>query len=383
MPSPPDPNELLARLPKQWAEALTAMGEPPYRAKQIFHWLHQRGLFDPGAMTDLPKALRTKLQEAGLQAPAQIEEVHRSADGARKLLLRLTDGAAVETVLLPVTSKGAVADADAAPVEGDEEEEGDASSAPAASGPAIRVTLCISTQVGCALGCVFCASGVGGLQRQLTAGEIVSQVLLGMSAFEPDESLGNVLFMGMGEPLHNYEATAQAIRLLTHPEGLGLSTRRITLSTVGLPEGLRRLGEDFGGQIGLALSLHAATDELRSALMPINRRHSVQAVIEAVRHYPSSRFRPVTVEYALMAGQNDAIADAEKLAKLLRGLQVKINLIPMNPIESSALRPSSSDAVRAFQQTLRDAGYLCFIRRRRGDDVAAACGQLVGRDTSR
>ncbi len=380
MSSPLHPKDLLDRLPEQWVEALAAVGEPPYRAKQVFRWLHQRGVFDPDAMTDLPKALRSALQEAGLEPPAQIEQVHRSADNARKLLLRLTDGAAVESVLLPVTSKGAETDG---AVEDQTEEDEAPPSDPAVVGPSVRVTQCISTQVGCALGCVFCASGASGLTRHLSAGEIVGQVLLGMSAFEPDESLGNVLFMGMGEPLHNYDATAQAIRLLTHPEGLGLSPRRITLSTVGLPDELRRLGEDFGGQIGLAISLHAATDELRSALMPINRRHPLQAVIQAVRRYPCSPYRPVTIEYALMAGENDAIDDARRLAQLLRGLRVKINLIPMNPVESSALRPSPSGETQAFQQTLRDAGYLCFIRRPRGDDVAAACGQLATREASR
>ncbi len=373
MPQPIDP---LARLPEEWVEALAALGEPPYRAAQIFRWIHHRGVIDPEAMTNLPKALRLALHEAGLAPPLQLEREHRSADGARKLVARLNDGAAIETVLLPVSPSSAVTDADAAAVVDDDDEP----KADGAHEATIRVTQCISTQVGCALGCVFCASGAAGLKRHLTAGEISAQVLLGRDLLEPNESLGNVVLMGMGEPLHNYDATARAIRLLTHPAGLGLSPRRITLSTVGLPDGLRRLGEDFGGQIGLAISLHSANNVTRSALMPVNRRHPVGELLEALRHYPAPPGRPITIEIALIRGQNDGLADARQLAKALRGLRVKINLIPMNPIDGSPFGPPASAQIRAFQDVLRDAGYLCFLRRRRGDDVAAACGQLVRRD---
>ncbi len=265
--------------------------------------------------------------------------------------------------------------ADAAAVDDDEEDaDGDAESA----GPArIRVTQCISTQVGCAMGCVFCASGVAGLKRQLGPEEIVGQVLLGRSLLDEGEELRNVVYMGMGEPLHNYEATARSLRLLTHPDGGGLSTRRVTVSTSGLVPEIARLGQDFGGNIGLAISLHAADDDTRSALMPINRRYPLAELMAALRAYPLRKRRRITIEYTLVAGQNDDVAEAKRLSRLLRGLPVKINVIPMNPIEASTLGPPDEARVLAFQRELIAAGYTCFIRRRRGDDVAAACGQLV------
>jgi 23S rRNA (adenine2503-C2)-methyltransferase len=239
------------------------------------------------------------------------------------------------------------------------------------------VTQCISTQVGCAMGCVFCASGVAGLKRQLLPEEIVGQVLLGRALLDEGEELRNVVYMGMGEPLHNYEATARSLRLLTHPEGIGLSTRRVTVSTSGLVPEIERLGKDFNGQIALAISLHAADDETRSALMPINKRYPLAKLIQALRDYPLPTRRRITIEYTLVSGKNDDVSEAKKVAKLLRGVPVKINLIPMNPIEASALGPPDLARVEAFQKVLIDAGYTCFIRRRRGDDVSAACGQLV------
>jgi 23S rRNA (adenine2503-C2)-methyltransferase len=183
--------------------------------------------------------------------------------------------------------------------------------------------------------------------------------------------------MGMGEPLHNYEAVAKALRLMTHPDGLGLSPRRLTVSTSGLVPEIERLGRDFEGQVGLAISLHNPDDARRSALMPINQRYPLADLIAALRRYPLRRGGRITIEYTLVAGQNDGLEDARALARLLEGLRVKINLIPMNPIEHSTLGPPSDDGVRAFQEVLKDAGYLCFVRRRRGDDVSAACGQLV------
>jgi 23S rRNA (adenine2503-C2)-methyltransferase len=244
-------------------------------------------------------------------------------------------------------------------------------------GPSVRVTQCISTQVGCAMGCTFCASGVAGLKRHLGPEEIVAQVLVGRAQLAEGEALRNVVYMGMGEPLHNYEATARSLRLLTHPEGIGLSSRRVTVSTSGLVPEIARLGADFGGQIGLAISLHAADDATRSALMPINRKYPLDRLMEALRAYPLPRRRRITIEYTLVAGQNDDPAEARRLARLLRGLPVKINLIPMNPIAASALGPPPADRVAAFQEVLTSAGYSCFVRRRRGDDVAAACGQLA------
>ena len=240
-----------------------------------------------------------------------------------------------------------------------------------------RVTQCISTQVGCAMGCIFCASGVAGLKRQMTASEIIAQILVGRSRLDPHEQLRNVVLMGMGEPLHNYPQTVRALKLMTHPDGVNLSSRRVTVSTSGLVPEIEKLGQDFKGEIGLAISLHAADDETRSRLMPINRKYPLAKLMDALRAYPLPRRRRITIEYTLVAGQNDSEAEARKVARLLRGLPVKINLIPMNPIGTSDLGPPDFSGVLRFQQTLCDAGYSCFIRRRRGDEVGAACGQLA------
>ncbi|MCC6551452.1 MAG: 23S rRNA (adenine(2503)-C(2))-methyltransferase RlmN [Polyangiaceae bacterium] len=373
-----------ARLPEEWSSALRARGERSFTARQVFHWIHRRGVLDPAAMSNLPGRLREALAAEGLGEVVSLERVHRSDDGTRKLLVRLRDGATIETVLLPgrpaATGAGspgpdAQADLDADSAAADDEEDGEGGEQAGAA--AVRVTQCISTQVGCAMGCTFCASGVAGLKRHLGPEEIVAQVLLGRAMVEEGEALRNVVYMGMGEPLHNYEATARSLRLLTHPEGIGLSTRRVTVSTSGLVPEIERLGADFGGQVALAISLHAADDATRSALMPINKKYPLERLMDALRAYPLPRRRRITIEYTLVAGQNDDPAEARRLAKLLRGLPVKINLIPMNPIEASTLAPPGVERVLAFQEVLTGAGYSCFVRRRRGDDVSAACGQLV------
>jgi 23S rRNA (adenine2503-C2)-methyltransferase len=372
------PTHPIARLPEEWGQALAEQGERAYAAKQVFQWIHRKGVVDAEAMTNLSARLRTTLAEGGLTPGGCVpERIHRSADGTRKIAVRLRDGALIETVLLPaVSGPGSAAELDADAASADDEDPNEDGAEPA-SAPHIRVTQCISTQVGCAMGCVFCASGVAGLKRHLGAEEIVAQVLLGRSLLDEGEALRNVVFMGMGEPLHNYDATARALRLLTHPEGIALGSRRVTISTSGLVPEIERLGRDFGGQVALAISLHAADDATRSALMPINRRYPLAELMAALRAYPLPKRRRITIEYTLVAGKNDEPAEARKVARLLRGLPVKINLIPMNPIEASTLGPPAGDRVRAFQQVLTDAGYSCFVRRRRGDDVSAACGQLV------
>ena len=232
------------------------------------------------------------------------------------------------------------------------------------------------------MGCTFCESGRAGLKRGLRAEEIIAQVVVAKSYLEPSESLTNLVLMGMGEPLHHYDATARALRVLTHPEGLDMSLRRITVSTVGLIRGIERLGQDFSGKVGLAVSLHAPNDELRSQIIPINRRYPLARLMEALRRYPLPRRRRITIEYTLIAGFNDGFEQARQLSQLLRGLAVKINLIPMNTIEGSNLRASSSDRVAEFQDYLARDGYSCFVRTRRGDDVAAACGQLAFRSAA-
>jgi 23S rRNA (adenine2503-C2)-methyltransferase len=354
----------LERLPEEWAEVLGAWGEPRYRALQVFRWIHQRGVLDPERMTDLPKELRARLATEGLCAPLAPVEVLASEDGTHKLLLELHDGRRIESVLIP---RGAVADDDVlAPAE-------EPAGAVLASAP---FTQCVSSQVGCAMGCAFCASGIAGLKRNLSASEIVGQVLLGREQLK-ESRLSGVVLMGMGEPLHNYDAVARALVLLSHPQGIGLSRRRITVSTSGLVEGIERLGRDFGGQIGLAVSIHAADDDTRTQLMPVNKRHPLRELLAALRRYPLPVRRSLTIEYTLIDGVNDQPAAARELARKLNGLRVKINLIPMNAVPGTTLSAPAVQVVDAFQAELRSAGLEVFLRKRRGDDIAAACGQLA------
>ena len=394
VPSKPDPSTLpLARFPEEWATEAVRLGGRTFHGKMIFKWLHLRSITDASKMTDIPVSLRERLVEEGLTGVLSIVSERRAADDTRKLLVGMQDGTNVETVLIPRVTAGrsdlpspfgdsaSYEDADAAAAVDDEDEDEELAQ-PEKPGapkrePFIPVTQCISTQVGCAMGCVFCASGVAGLKRHMRPDEIIAQVLIGRARLDPNERIRNVVLMGMGEPLHNYDATARALRLLTHPDGIALSSRKVTVSTSGLVPEIARLGKDFGGQIGLAISLHAADDETRSALMPINKKYPLPVLMQALREYPLPTRRRITVEYTLVSGKNDTVEEARKLARLLRGLPVKVNLIPMNPIEASTLGPPNLKGVLAFQQVLCDAGYSCFIRRRRGDDVSAACGQLA------
>ena len=391
VPAPPPP---IARTPEEWVAALKPLGGRAFHARQVFRWVQGRSVLDPRLMTDLPSSLREKLAALAIERTLEVVEERRAADDTRKLLVRLRDGATVESVLIPgVTGRfpGAAGrlpspldDSDgsgtfAALEHDDDDNDGGLEGAGDAGGarPAVRVSQCISTQVGCAQGCVFCASGVAGLKRNLGADEIIAQVLIGRSRLDAGERLTNVVYMGMGEPLANYEATARSLRILTHPDGLALSSRRITVSTSGLVPEIARLGQEFGGKIGLAVSLHATDDDTRTRLMPINKKYPLATLMDGLRAYPLPPRRRITIEYTLVAGRNDTAAEARKLAGLLRGLAVKVNLIPMNPIEVSSLGPPKMSGVLAFQRVLCDAGYSCFIRRRRGDDVAAACGQLA------
>jgi 23S rRNA (adenine2503-C2)-methyltransferase len=373
----------VGRLPEEWRQALALLGEKPFRAEQIFRWIHERGVLEPERMTDLSKALRERLEHDGFAQPARIADVHAAHDGTRKLVLELAGGARVECVIIPMTDLVAQHDADAAASVDDpddvdaDEAEGGRSSAAGQEVEKTRITLCVSTQYGCAMGCVFCASGQAGLQRGLSASEIVTQVLLARAQLAPNEELKNLVFMGMGEPLHHYEQTARAIRLLTHPMARGMSPRRITVSTVGLVPGIARLGEDFGGKVGLAVSLHAPNDRVRDAIMPMNRKYPIAELIQALRDYPLPQRRRITIEYTLIDRVNDSEENARELVALLRGLRVKVNLIPMNPISASELKAPSGARVAAFQRILAEAGLSCFVRTRRGDEVSAACGQLA------
>ncbi len=349
------------RLPEDWEALLLSYNDRAYRGRQVFRWIHQQGEQQPEKMTNLPMALRSRLVAAGSLAAVACQRQHRSVDGTRTLLVACPDGARVECVLIPMRTDV---------LDEDEAEPGEIETR-------TRVTLCVSTQHGCAMGCAFCASGRAGLMRGLTAAEIVGQVLEARRCLEGGERLTNLVFMGMGEPLHNYDATARAIRLLTHPEGLDLSLRRITVSTVGLVKGIERLGRDFDGKVGLAVSLHAPDDELRSRLIPVNHRIPLASLLEALRRYPLPKRRRLTIEYTMLRGLNDSREQAKRLTTILRGLRVKINLIPMNPIPNSSWLGSDPQRVLEFREWVAEEGYSCFARTRRGDELSAACGQLA------
>lgn len=348
----------LGRLPEEWEPVFEELGERAFRGRQIFRWIHGRGTTDVSQMTDLPLALREKLVALDLSVPVEVLDVKRAHDGTRKLVLELAAGGRVECVVIPMSDDPDDEREDNEPWDG-------------------RVTLCVSTQIGCAMGCVFCASGQAGLERGLLAHEIVAQVLLARRYLEPGEHLRNLVFMGMGEPLHHYDETARALRLLTHPEGTAMSPRRITVSTVGLVPGIRKLGEDFAGKVGLAVSLHAPNDTIRSRIVPMNDRYSMDDILAALAAYPLPKRRRITIEYTLIRGVNDEVAHARELASRLRKLPVKVNLIPMNTIGQSSLEAATDGRVEAFREALAGAGLSAFVRKRRGDEVSAACGQLV------
>lgn len=347
------PTHPVARLPEEWVAHLREWGEPAYRGKQIFDWIHRRSVLDPDQMSNLSKTLRARLKDEGLGWPIDVVSSHESADRTRKLLVGMPDGERVETVLIPQSADDST------------------------------VTQCISSQVGCAMGCVFCASGVAGLKRQMSDAEIVAQVLLGRRELGPDRRVRNVVFMGMGEPLHNYDAVARALVLLTHPDGLDLSKRRVTVSTSGLVKQIDQLGRDFDGQVQLAISLHSVRDEDRSKIMPVNRKHGLAELTDALRRYPLSKRQRITIEYTLIEGVNDSVRDAREMVTLLKGIPIKVNLIPMNPISASDLRAPDAGHVVRFQEELSRRGLSVFVRKTRGDDVAAACGQLAFHGESR
>jgi 23S rRNA (adenine2503-C2)-methyltransferase len=357
----------LAWQPAQWAAFMQSQGHAAFRGAQVFRWLHRHGTFDPAQMSNLSLELREQLATVPFAFPLEVVEVRRANDGTRKLLCKLDSGELVECVVIPMTRD---------PEEEEEGDDGDTGEAPI--GPMRqRVTLCISTQVGCAMGCKFCASGKSGLKRGLKAHEIVAQVLLARRHLDEGEFLRNIVFMGMGEPLHHYDETALAIRLITEPEGISISPRRITVSTVGLLPGITRLARDFHGKLGLAISLHAPNDAIRSRIVPMNERYPIRELLATLHSYPLPKRRRITIEYTLIDQVNDQPEHAHELVRLLRGLRAKVNLIPMNQIIDSSLRASSEEAVERFARILLGSRIHCSVRKQRGDDVAAACGQLA------
>lgn len=326
---------------------LEAAGERRYRADQVFSWVHAKGVLDPARMTDLPVRLRARLGRLVDVRVPDVVERREAGDGTVKMVLGLHDGWRVESVLIPRES-----DEDAA-----------------------ADTLCVSTQVGCAVRCRFCRSGAAGLRRNLDCSEILAQVHAARRLCGPG-GLQRVVFMGIGEPLDNFEAVACTVRVLTDEKGLGLSARRIVVSTVGRPRAMRRLGRELDGRVGLAVSLHAADPRVRARL--VGRRAAPPApVLAAARDHPLGRRDRVTVEVVLVGGVNDAPRQAAQLVSALHGLRCRVNLIALNPFPGLDLRAPSRAAVESFAAVLSRAGVPTFVRRRRGEDIGAACGQLA------
>jgi 23S rRNA (adenine2503-C2)-methyltransferase len=325
-------------------ELFENLDEKPYRARQIMRWLYQRHVTDLAQMTDLSAALRKQLAElTTLALPAILRREH-SNDGTRKWLLDVGANQAVETVYIPEPARG---------------------------------TLCISSQAGCALDCAFCATGHQGFNRNLSSAEIIGQVVLAAREIAP-LPITNVVFMGMGEPLANYRNVLPVVRLLVDERAFGLSRRRVTISTAGVVPHMLKLAQDCN--VALAVSLHAPTDELRDRLVPINKVHPIVELLEACWKYAEGQAsRSITFEYVLLDGVNDSVAHARQLAKLLRHKPAKVNLIPFNAFPESEFRCPPQPVIDAFWQSLRNAGLIATIRRPRGDDIAAACGQLAGR----
>jgi 23S rRNA (adenine2503-C2)-methyltransferase len=314
-----------------------------FRARQVFAWIYRRGVTDVDAMTDLPRDLRSTLTSEFTISTPQIVSRERSSDGTEKFLLRLSDGRHIESVFIPDT-------------------------------PAM--TFCISTQVGCAMACAFCLTGKMGLVRNLTAGEIAGQVRVLAGALDLRDKPFNIVLMGMGEPLHNYDAVMKAMRILCDEHGFALPPRRVTLSTVGLLPALEKLGRE-PLMPNLAISLHAPTDAQRGELVPINKKYGVADIIEACKRFPVRKRSRITFEYVMLAGVNDSPADARRLAKLLVGVKAKVNLIPLNAAAGIPFDRPSDGAVDEFARILAQRDVTVSVRKSRGRDIRAACGQLI------
>jgi 23S rRNA (adenine2503-C2)-methyltransferase len=323
--------------------ALGTLGHEPFRARQIFRWLYRRGVADFGEMSDLPQSLRDELVSRFTLDTPHIVARDRSTDGTEKFLLSLGDGRQIESVFIPDTPS---------------------------------MTFCVSTQVGCAMACAFCLTGRMGLVRNLTAAEIVGQVRVLAQALGFMGKTFNIVLMGMGEPLHNYDETMAAVRILTDEHGFAMPARRITLSTVGLLPALERLARE-PIMPNLAISLHAPTDELRGNLVPLNKKYGIAEIIDACKKFPLKKRSRITFEYVLLAGVNDSQNDARMLAALLRSVKAKVNLIPLNAAAGIPFQRPSDAAVDRFAKTLAAEGLVVSVRRSRGRDIRAACGQLI------
>src|SRR5215469_4598977 len=355
--------DLLSLTLPQMQAWLQEWGEPAFRAKQLYNWLYKRLATDFSLMSNLPQTLRDQLEQEASIGPMIIRsEQHSKDDRTRKILLELNDGKLIESVLMLY---------------------------PPVGDTTARATVCVSTQAGCAYGCTFCATGQMGFDRHLTSGEIVAQVLIfarelraapwvakGLPGSKPIDHVTNIVLMGMGEPLHNYDNVLRALRILNSPQGFNLGARHMTVSTVGLVPAIRKLSHE-PLQVNLAISLHAATDELRSQTMPVNKKYPLKELLAACQDYIAATGRQVTFEYVLLAGVNDTPQHAHQLGQLLAPLQqfAHVNCIPVNAT-SADYRPPGPGAMRAFRDILSGHGVSNSVRAERGDDIAAACGQL-------
>ncbi len=356
-PEAPTEKTNLLGLSREKMEAFfVSIGEKPFRAQQLLKWIHHHGVNNFDEMTNVSKALRERLKTIAEIRPPEVVTEKTSKDGTRKWAMRVTGGSLVETVLIPDGDRG---------------------------------TLCVSSQVGCSLDCSFCSTGKQGFQRDLTAAEIVGQIWLAIKSYDAFPStdkkvVTNVVMMGMGEPLLNFDNVVDAMSVMLDDFGYGISKRRVTLSTSGVVPALDKLGDV--SQVSLAISLHAPNDELRNELVPINKRYPIAELLAACNRYwdkQTDTHRVTTVEYTLIAGVNDSPAQAKELVALLKDFPCKINLIPFNPFDLSDYRRPSKNAVSRFWQILSDSDIVTTVRSTRGDDIDAACGQLVGQVADR
>jgi 23S rRNA (adenine2503-C2)-methyltransferase len=354
--APPGPvledgrRELVGLMHEELAAEMVAMGEKPFRAKQLWHWIYHQGERDFAKMSTIARPMQEKLAARYVVGRPEVATEQTSADGTRKWLFRYRDGQQVETVYIPEDDRGAV---------------------------------CISTQVGCTLSCSFCHTGTQKLVRNLSVAEIVGQFMAARDSYgewptpkgEEGRMLSNIVVMGMGEPLYNYENIRDALIIIMDHEGIGLSRRRITLSTSGVVPVMDLCGQELG--VNLAISLHAVRDELRDELVPLNRKYPIAELLAACRRYPgATNARRITFEYVMLKGVNDSLAEARELTRLLRGIPAKVNLIPFNPWPGSRYETSTHASIQAFSEVLLAAGFSSPVRRPRGRDILAACGQL-------
>jgi 23S rRNA (adenine2503-C2)-methyltransferase len=334
--------DLLDLLPAELETLAETLGAPRYRGRQLAAWIYRKRVADLERMSDLPREFRRALAERAVVGVPGIERRVPSRDGSEKFVLELADGARVQSVLIP--------DAD-------------------------RLTLCVSTQVGCGFACAFCLTGTMGLERNLTGGEIAGQVVAVGNTLPPERRITHVVYMGMGEPLANYQATVRSLRLLTDPLAFGLSPRRITVSTVGLVGAIERLArEDL--RVNLAVSLHATDNAVRDRVMPVNKRFAMEELLAACKRFPLPVRQRMTFEYVLLRDVNDSVEDARRLARLLSGIRAKVNLIPFNEWDGSGFERPPLPRILAFQGALLERGVTATVRWSKGEDIGAACGQL-------